>query len=63
MSNFRIIDPNQSPPRITIKKDLKIFALGDLHLASNTGYRPSGCKDERGNDVLQTVEQETMEKN
>lgn len=63
MSNFKIIDPNQSPPIITKKKDLKSVALGDLHLASNTGYRPSGCKDERGNDVLQTVEQVIMEKN
>jgi hypothetical protein len=56
-------DSNLAPKVITTQKDLKIFAMGDLHMASNTSLRPSGCKDERGNDVLQTVQQEKMEKN
>jgi hypothetical protein len=60
---FIHIDSNLAPPIITRKKDLKIFAMGDLHMAGNTAYRTSGCKDERGNDVIQTIQQEIMEKN
>lgn len=60
---FIHLDSNLEPRVITKQKDHKIFAMGDLHMASNTSSRPKGCKDERGNDVLQTIQQETMDKN
>jgi hypothetical protein len=61
--SFKIIDSNLAAKIISEEKNFKIITLADTHIGGRTGYLPSGCKHERGEDQLQTVHQETMEKN
>jgi hypothetical protein len=61
--SFKIIDSNLAAKLISEDKNFKIIVLSDTHIGGRTGYLPSGCKHERGEDHLQTVHQETMEKN
>ena len=57
------IDANLAAKLISEEKDFKIIVISDTHIGGRTGYLPSGCMHERGEDHPQTVHQETMEKN
>ncbi len=61
--SFTVIDSNLAPKHISDKKNFKIVVLSDTHIGGRTGYLPSGCKHERGEDNPQTDHQKTMEKN
>ena len=60
---FTYIDSNLAAKLITTDKKFKMIVLGDTHFGGRTGYLPSGCKHERGEDHQQTIHQKTMEKN
>ena len=64
---FQVLDSNKYPERILngLKKNdtVRIIALSDTHVGGVTSYLPSGCVDERGNQVPQSLDQEVMEAN
>jgi hypothetical protein len=60
---FNYIDANLAAKLISTDKNFKIIVISDTHIGGRTGYLPSGCKHERGENHLQTIHQETMEKN
>jgi len=56
-------DPARLPFVMSEEPNYEIFVLSDLHCGGRTGYLPSGCKHERGEDHPQNVDQERMEQN
>jgi len=60
---FMYIDANLAAKLISTDNKFKIVVLSDAHVGGRTGYLPTGCKHERGEDQAQTIHQETMEKN
>jgi hypothetical protein len=64
---FYVIDPNKYPERVLngLKKTdtIKMIALSDTHIGGVSAYLPSGCVDERGNPVTQSLDQKVMETN
>jgi len=61
--SFKTIDSNLLAKLISENPNFKIVMVGDTHIASRTGYLPSGCKHERGDEAPQTIHQKTMERN